>query len=361
MPKLEKTDQGVVVLEYQDLLSGKDLTKHIQEALGNSPTALGVIFIRHVPNLLPLREEALLKSLEHSKLPRFIQEETAHPQSNFLTGWSLGKEWVNQKPDISKGSFYANPLQQEPIQTTEELRARFPVYLHDNQWPRPDLVPGFQDAFCQLGKLIHSVGLSLAQHCDAYIAQHVPKEARVPLVESLQGPATTKGRLLHYYTNDANSSSAEQEDEDSWCGWHVDHSFLTGLTSPRYTREGQEVLGAELDSPSLLIRDRWGTLHSVSIPQDCLSFQLGQALELASQGHLLATYHCVRRSPDPTLSRDTFALFLQPPLDLTIFHRDPNLFKNPSGMGPSTTMTFGEYTEQVVGRNHVKEKATAFS
>ncbi|KAI9230055.1 MAG: Clavaminate synthase-like protein [Piptocephalis tieghemiana] len=358
-PDLEKTPQGVVILDYADLSSQKDLTQHIQEGLGNSPRALGILLVRQVPGLQAAREKALIKSLEHARLSPEHQEETAHPQSNYLTGWSLGKEWVNQKPDISKGSFYANPLQTAPIQTTEEQRARFPVYLHDNRWPRPELISGFQEAFCDLGRLIHSVGLDLARHCDSYIAQHIPKEARVNLVEALQGSATTKGRLLHYYSLGENACSGkqeEEEEEDSWCGWHVDHSFLTGLTSPRYTRgeEEEEVKAAELDAPSLRIRDRSGHLHPISIPQDCLAFQLGQALELASQGHLLATYHCVRRPSDPSLSRDTFALFLQPPLDSLVLQRDNPNKKDFGLFSPSSTMTFGEYTEEVVGRHHIK-------
>ena len=30
----------------------------------------------------------------------------------------------------------------------------------------------------------------------------------------------TKGRLLNYY---------HQVNSDSWCGWHLDHGFFTGL------------------------------------------------------------------------------------------------------------------------------------
>lgn len=44
---------------------------------------------------------------------------------------------------------------------------------------------------------------------------------------------TTKARLLHYFppSNDASVSHTEDEPVDSWCGFHLDHSLLTGLCS----------------------------------------------------------------------------------------------------------------------------------
>jgi isopenicillin N synthase-like dioxygenase len=37
------------------------------------------------------------------------------------------------------------------------------------------------------------------------------------------------GRLLHYYPVESKSQV-----DDSWCGWHNDHSCLTALTSAMY-------------------------------------------------------------------------------------------------------------------------------
>ena len=56
----------------------------------------------------------------------------------------------------------------------------------------------------------------------------------VPLHE-LISPRTTKARLLHYFPppKDLRSKGSEDTDEpvDSWCGFHLDHSLLTGLCS----------------------------------------------------------------------------------------------------------------------------------
>ena len=77
-----------------------------------------------------------------------------------------------------------------------------------------------------------------------------------------------------------------------------------------------------VQSPSptsgLYIRTRGGALTKVSIPADCLAFQTGEALELATAGKLRATPHCVRvgAAPDAeSISRETFALFMQPNVD----------------------------------------------
>lgn len=45
---------------------------------------------------------------------------------------------------------------------------------------------------------------------------------------------TTKARLLHYFPpSPENPLPSENEPIDSWCGFHLDHSLLTGLCSVR--------------------------------------------------------------------------------------------------------------------------------
>ncbi len=75
-------------------------------------------------------------------------------------------------------------------------------------------------------------------------------------------------------------------------------------------------------------------MTKVTIPPDCLAFQTGEALELATAGRLRATPHCVRvgASNDAEfVSRETFALFMQPDVNQRI----------------SETETFGEFSKRV--------------
>jgi isopenicillin N synthase-like dioxygenase len=86
-----------------------------------------------------------------------------------------------------------------------------------------------------------------------------------------------------------------------------------------FLREGLNSEPIVVSSPSpesgLYIRTRGGDLTKISIPPDCLAFQTGEALELATAGRLRATPHCVRVGAGEGaegISRETFALFLQP-------------------------------------------------
>lgn len=82
------------------------------------------------------------------------------------------------------------------------------------------------------------------------------------------------------------------------------------------------IVSAPSPSSGLYIRSRGGNLTKVSIPVDCLAFQTGEALELATNGQLRATPHCVRVGDGGAhaekVSRETFALFMQPDVDQKI-------------------------------------------
>jgi isopenicillin N synthase-like dioxygenase len=55
-----------------------------------------------------------------------------------------------------------------------------------------------------------------------------------------------------------------------------------------------EIVSSPSPASGLYIRTRGGEITKVSIPSDCLAFQTGEALELATAGKLRATPHCVR-------------------------------------------------------------------
>ena len=94
----------------------------------------------------------------------------------------------------------------------------------------------------------------------------------------------------------------------------------------------------------LYIRTRGGNLTKVSIPTDCLAFQTGKALELATDGKLRATPHCVRVGSgegSARISRETFALFMQPEVDQQI----------------SSKETFGDFSKRIFNDHYVEAQA----
>lgn len=89
----------------------------------------------------------------------------------------------------------------------------------------------------------------------------------------------------------------------------------------------------------LYIRTRGGDLTKVSIPPDCLAFQTGEALELVTAGKLQATPHCVRVGQTQVgakISRETFALFMQPDTHQRISESD----------------TFGSFSKKVLEEHY---------
>ena len=115
-----------------------------------------------------------------------------------------------------------------------------------------------------------------------------------------------------------------------------------------YLCKGDSSAPTMVSSPSsatgLYIRTRGGDLTKVSIPPHSLAFQTGEALELVTAGKLQATPHCVRVGAGKgaeKVSRETFALFMQPDTDQRI----------------TPSETFGEFSKRIFA-NHYKDNMT---
>jgi isopenicillin N synthase-like dioxygenase len=86
----------------------------------------------------------------------------------------------------------------------------------------------------------------------------------------------------------------------------------------------------------LYIKSRNDTLIKVNIPQDCLAFQIGEAAQVASRSLLIATPHLVRGAHVENVSRNTFAVFLQPNVDHYL----------------TADTTFDDFTKEVMKRHY---------
>jgi len=245
---------------------------------------------------------------------------------------------MNGKPDTLKGSYYANPVVDVPS-VPPQLREAYPEYYGTNIWPKDEAgIEGFELAFKELGSFVFDIGVKLAEACQPFASSYLT-DSSLSLSRLISSSQTTKARLLHYFPPSPETPRpAEDESIDSWCGFHVDHSLLTGLCSALYIQHTLGVPPKVVPSPSpssgLYIRTRGGELTRVTIPPDCLAFQTGEALQLATAGRLRATPHCVHvGAGDGTLhvSRETFALFMQPDVHQRI----------------SETETFGEFSKRI--------------
>ncbi|KAG8774955.1 hypothetical protein FRC15_000893 [Serendipita sp. 397] len=348
------TKEGAVVIDYPTLVSTPlTLQDSIKRAFGSDPDCLGIVVVDNLPpEYMRYRERLLLLADRFAALPEETREKYADEKSHYSFGWSLGKEIMNGKPDTLKGSYYANPTVDSPS-VSEDQKVQHPEYYGQNIWPKTNEkgLEEFEQAFKDLGRFVFKIGTEVAIACQPFASSYLTDNS-ISLSKLISTSQTTKARLLHYFPpSEENPLPADDEPVDSWCGFHLDHSLLTGLCSAIYLSHENDGTIRQVASPSpasgLYIRTRGGDLTKVVIPPNCLAFQTGEALELATGGQLRATPHCVRVGAGEgaeKVSRETFALFMQPDTDHIIGENE----------------TFGSFSKKVFAE-HYEEKAGGFS
>ncbi|GAA5885009.1 hypothetical protein JCM6882_007190 [Rhodosporidiobolus microsporus] len=370
-----------VVISFNDLVAqSESLPSRIQEAFDSKPESLGLLIVSDLPPEFPeLRQQLLLLSNAFGSLPESVREKYTHPASNFSFGWSHGKEIMNGKPDLLKGSYYNNPTGDE----TPGLREGDEPTK--NIWPQEEGVEGYEEAFKALCALMVRIGELVASACD----QLVGKTASQKTVKQLVCDShSSKARLLHYFPRDDSvfslppSSSVDESTpetvDDSWCGTHVDHSLLTVLcpslylfhpSPPASSSAAFEPLQIPAPSPStgLFIKTRGGQVVQAKIPENCVALQTGETIQLLTSQRLAATPHFVnatastlgrkaleaierKKEAEPeswgkveegVVTRETLAVFLQP---------------NNNEVVSSEGETFGEFTARVFKRHYADAK-----
>lgn len=303
----------IVDLDYNDLLSGKDLTEQIHTAFG--PNGYGILTVSNVPNVKQYRKELLPLSYKFANLPEDVKEKYVDADSDYSFGWSHGKETLNGKRDFAKGSYYANPLYDSPT-SDEELKKKAPFFCRDNIWPADD-VPQMEKAFKNMSRLLVDVGKLVSKQCDL-LAQKTYKNYKPgTLHKTIEEGKCHKARLLYYFPMDKPKQDDDASNADSWCGWHNDTDTLTGLLKAMYfDKDGNSLDGHFSDSKAgLYIRDRKGELRRGSWRTDQIAFQIGECSQIVTGGELRATPHCVRGSKQAGVGRAQMACFMQPTWD----------------------------------------------
>lgn len=173
-------------------ISVEKVAELVGQGFGQSAQALGIIAITDIPHYSNLRNELLKLShqLATETHPDVLHKMT-NPESHYQVGWSHGKEKLEGgKLDTSKGSFYANPLTDNPLgdilardyslSCKKEDRDAFctlaeknPAFYAANVWPDEDL-PQLRKVFKEMGKLIHDIGCMVGKHADNYVKTVCP-------------------------------------------------------------------------------------------------------------------------------------------------------------------------------------------
>ncbi|KAG7292912.1 hypothetical protein NEMBOFW57_002957 [Staphylotrichum longicolle] len=373
-----------VTVSLQDLKNGTVSPETLYAAFG--PDSLGILVVKDVPpEFAGLRHHLLSYASYLGNLPKSQLDKLENEKAKYLTGWSLGKETLkNGKVDTLKGSFYANcafyvdPKLSCAVPTEQFNPDNFPEYLSPNIWPGEATLPGFQETFENLCRVIIDVAVLVARACDKFAEKEIAGYPSGYLQHVVSTSTTTKARLLHYFPDDPTNEPApvamadaeansNDPDEDDWCATHLDHGCLTGLTSAMFVDESESnptVAAPEIeaDAPGLpplaplpeleaspdpaaglYIKSRTGQTVQVKIPRDCIAFQTGEALERITGGRFKAVPHFVR-GPGGALSegriaRNTLAVFTQPNLGDEV-----DMEKH---------VTFGDFARGIVAKNTV--------
>ncbi|KAA0150160.1 hypothetical protein FNF29_05401 [Cafeteria roenbergensis] len=316
-------EADVVMIDYAELTDPSpppSLIGRIQRAYG--PNGLGILAVSNVPDYEERRKALLPLARRLASLPEDELTKLEDPASFYSVGWSHGKEVFQGKPDLAKGSFYANPLHNEVDlsalgeEEAARLRKEYAPFLAANRWP--ESIPELEDAFMQLGSLIVSTGALVGRACDALVAASGVGETS-SLEEVVMQSRVPKGRLLWYFpVEEPAADSATAFDgaiDDSWCGWHNDHGSLTGLCRAMFVDEDGNEASVTDPAAGLYARARDGTVARVTLPEGCMGFQIGETAQVCSGGVLQATPHAVRAAGAPGIGRAQLAVFMEPEWD----------------------------------------------
>ncbi|KAF4721686.1 hypothetical protein FOZ63_032525 [Perkinsus olseni] len=292
---------NLVIVEYEDVTCPEaNLSEAVYKAFG--PNGIGAIGIRGVPNWEKLWRSVLPLSHTLATLPQEKLKALEHEPSMYNVGWSHGKEKLGDKPDFAKGSFYFNPLTDDP---SPELREAFPWAVPENVWPSETDVPGMREKCRALGAIMYEMAKALSRHVDLLASSRVENYAPDTLYKEMSKTQKAKGRLLYYYPT-------ESKAEDAWIGWHNDSGFLTCLTPDIYVKHDTGELVANPDplNAGLWVADRNSVSSKVTIPDDIMVIQCGECLQIITGGLLVATPHCVRGAADPNIARISCPCFV---------------------------------------------------
>jgi len=281
LPARDGASMRVVVIKYESLVKGEDLSESIEAAFGYD--GLGLLAVSGVPQVSEIRQNFLPYGKKIADLPDDKKAKMEDPSSFYSVGWSHGKEKMSEgKFDFAKGSFYANPLHDRPVDDEETIK-KYPAFCAPNIWPKEDL-PGLEFAFKEAGKLVVDVGLLVAKQCDELVHKKCPNYPTTKLFDIITKCRTPKARLLHYFPIE--QTEFVEGDFSSWCGWHNDHGSLTGLIPAMYLDKEGKVVAPPSSEAGLYAMARNGTVVHAAVPADHLTFQIGEAACIHSGGVL---------------------------------------------------------------------------
>lgn len=204
VPSDTSTTTDLVSISYESLSSSLEYTtssqfcmrtnsdegKILESLLDNihhayaSTDSLGIIVLTEMPmEYTTLRMKVLPLAQKLATLSPVELEAMTIPSADFQVGWSYGKEKLDKdRVDTAKGSFYFNPLTDNILNDIasrdncplEDIVGRDnEAYRTPNVWPSCSTLKEFESSLKEMGKMVHQIGLAIAQLCDEYLSRQV--------------------------------------------------------------------------------------------------------------------------------------------------------------------------------------------
>ncbi|XP_010523684.1 PREDICTED: uncharacterized protein LOC104801985 isoform X2 [Tarenaya hassleriana] len=297
------------------------ISRDVLEALG--PTGPGLLCITGVPRAAVLRHRLL-------PLARKLALLDPDTRKRILKEHHLGSDVPLKNPDRNVSSFSA---QLKYAQSSD----KFCHEVSTNPDLQEDEFTNLEGAFKELGFCMMEMGLCIARVCDGEIGGR-------ELEDSLLESCTAKGRLIHYHSaadklllRDALRRTRSMRQKmsrkhegiylDLWQQWHYDYGIFTVLTDPMFLSSSSLSKAGAVQCGHTYLKIYHPSENKVylvkSPPPDSFIVQVGESADVLSKGKLRSTLHCVCR-PEKLdhVSRETFAVFLQPSWSKTFSYSD---------------------------------------
>ncbi|GAB0496957.1 hypothetical protein MMPV_008278 [Pyropia vietnamensis] len=241
----------------------------------DSPPTTSVLLITGLPDWYTLARIDLLRAgRAFATAPDSVRDACVVPAASYAVGWSVGAERFEPAAvggelgdsaggkgvgggcggggkggghtvggggggggaaavaDLSKGSFYANPVHDDPAAVPPAVPAAVaaaaPELYHPNVWPPVDAtaagvaaaaageVGALEPSFKRVGRFLADIGWHVAVAADAVVSAGGKAEGSAsgttPLAPALALARAAKGRLLHYYPPGRGGESPLGED-----------------------------------------------------------------------------------------------------------------------------------------------------
>ncbi|GMH38618.1 hypothetical protein BSKO_06502 [Bryopsis sp. KO-2023] len=322
-PRKAQAALPVPTISYDQLATQRDLWEDVDEFM-EEVCQTGILSVSGVPGFPALRKELLLAMNDFGDLPEeTVRSKYANERSKYAVGWSIGVETFDDRLDVSKGSFFANPFNDNP----RCGKTYYPEYHTPNVWPEE--VPELEKKFKEMGNMMLEVSLMLAGRIDGYMEAEVPENSGA-VSEILRSSQCHKARGLVYFPGDFLN----------WCGHHNDLCMLTGLVPGLFVEDGEVVANPDTTS-GLYIGEPDGFSYRAALDETSMVFQIGETLQALSKGKFKATPHWVAApvTNPKGIRRTSFAVFFQPDVDFRISDaRDE--------AGWESGMSFGEFARK---------------